>query len=194
VYGTRCPCAISSCGPRRDDQLLEQLAEAAVVEAPGRRGEADHRGVRVAVEDLAVGRRARVVRLVDDDQRGAREAVEAPRQRLHRGDLDARPRRRAVVVAHQDAVVDADAVEAGGALQDELAPVGEEEDVALALDRAVDDRAGDGGLAGAGGRDEQRALRLGGRAQARDREAELVAGFDLVVAERLLHVAASSCA
>jgi hypothetical protein len=168
--------------PRGDDDLLEELAEAAVVEAPRRRGEADHGGVRVAVEDVAVRRGARVVRLVDDDQRRARQVVEPARQGRDRGDLHAGPRLAARVIGHDDPVVDPDAVEARRALLDQLAPVGEEEHVAVARDRALDDRPGDRRLAGAGRADEQHPLRLGCVAQARDRSAQLGARLDLVLA------------
>jgi hypothetical protein len=53
-----------------------------------------------------------VVRLVDDDQRRARESVEPLGERGDGRDLHRAPRRRAAVLRHHNPVVDADAVKA----------------------------------------------------------------------------------
>jgi hypothetical protein len=185
VYGTSRPELDQLRRRRGDDHVVEELAQAEVVEAPGRGGQADDGDVRVAVEDVRVRGRARVVALVDDDERRARQVVEPAGQRRDRGDLDARPRLVPRVLGHQDPVVDAVLVEAGGALVDELLAVREEEHVALALDGAVDHLRGDRRLAGPGGRDQHDAPALAPGDEAADRRAEALERVGLVGVEDL---------
>ena len=140
------------------DELVEGIAEGRAV-GPLRRGresEVPRRGVLRA--DVAVGVRGDVVGLIPDDEVGAR-VVLSRGERLHGAHLDGRLRH--ALSCHDDAARNARGREASVRVEDDLAPVHDEHARAPARHSPRDELRRGGGLARAGGHDEEHGLRAG---------------------------------
>jgi hypothetical protein len=161
---------------RARDHGVEEFAEASTV-GPNRRGGHADDGAGVAIEDFPPDRGYGEVALVDKDQIRRRQRIPAL-EGVDRGDVDVEPRLAAGMVPHDDAVIDAQTVEAAGGVLHQFATVDEEQDSGSAGDGPVNHPGGDGSLAAAGGGDQQDALPSG-----EDLRPDLGYGVGLVVVQ-----------
>src|SRR5262249_35550599 len=146
---------------RRLDQRLEDVAEPFAVAAARCSSQSDDARVRIDVEELLIGLRARVVRLVDNQirrrrHRHALRSDAARVQRLDRRDLDLGKGPELVLEpGEHEAGIETIGDQLVAGLRDDFAPVRDHENPVTVVDDAVDDRCAHDGLAGARRSDQE---------------------------------------
>src|SRR5262245_45872324 len=155
------------------DQDLEHATETAVIAPAGRGGHTEKDRVGILIYDRPIAARDDVMRLVDDDELGRRQRHRlrpdgTAMQCLYRTDLGRAHWARVDAGLHDaisvrgTAVRDAVRLKLVAGLPDDLPPVRDDDDALALVDRPLDDRRHDHGLAGGGGRHQQDAALAGG--------------------------------